>query len=395
MNQLHIVITCPACGSGGSVASVACQHAKELARYFQVTLVSDSLPTPKLDRVNYAKVKHQRFDYLRRYCHAPNEYSFTLSVRRRLKKIHENNAIDMVMCHGHALAALAGNPLKKGYHIPYALITHGDIFFRPRGAYDWRLTAFYRAVTPIAYRNASVVLALSPFMASCARKNGAKPRTVHIVPNGIAKEDIGASKIEPNKKLKPSTSIELVKLLYVGAIDKIKGVDTLIDACTLLAHGKVKFHLQIIGEGSLKEPLQMKIEKANLTHQISFLSKMPRHLLSPYYNMADIFCAPSIDEPFGLVILESLLSGTPVIASNTGGIPYIIRNGFNGVLIPSRNPEALANAIAYLYENPTKLHELSRNARPSVFPRFSWTHIGRQIRDIVTNALEPHRIKMN
>ncbi len=387
MNQLHLVITCPACGAGGSVASVACQHAKELARFFQVTLVSDSLPVPKLDGVNYAKVKHRRFDYLRRCCHAPNEYSFTLSVRRRLKKIHRNNAIDMVMCHGHALAALAGNPLKKAYNIPYTLITHGDIFYRPRGAYDWRLTAFYRAVTPIAYRNASVVLALSPYMASCAKKNGAKARRVHIVPNGIAKEDIGACQIGSNKRIKPSTSMELVKLLYVGAIHKIKGVDILIDACKLLVHKKVKFHLQMIGEGSLQEPLQMKIEKADLTHQITFLNKIPRDALGSYYKMADIVCAPSIDEPFGLVILEALLSGTPVVASNTGGIPYIIRNGFNGVLIPARNPQALANAIECLYKHPMKLNELARNAHISVFPRFSWTHIGIQIRDIITNAI--------
>jgi glycosyltransferase involved in cell wall biosynthesis len=387
MNKPHVAITCPDCGGAGSVASVACHHARELALYFEITLISDTLPSEKVNNVDYVKSAHHQYSYLRRYSHVLNEYSFVRSVRRQLEKIHKKNPIDMVMCHGHALAALAADYLKNRYKIPYVLIAHGDVFDRPRGTYDWRLTAFYRAVTPSAYRNADLVIALSPYMASCALKQGASPDAVHNVPNGIESDDIGV-----NPKLLQQKPVDIafkkhLNLLFVGSLNKIKGIDILIDACKILHQKDVKFKLRIIGKGCLDGQIRNDIKRACMSSQICLQGAVQRLLLGDYYCESDIVCVPSINDPLPTVVLEALVSGVPVIASDTGGIPYMINNGFNGILIPPGNPEALANAVEILYRYPKKLSELANNAHTSVFPRFSWKHIGRQLYQIITLAI--------
>jgi len=391
LDQFHIVIVCKEIGGTGSVASVAFHHATELVRYCNVTVVSDTLPAHTHHGMTFVKIRHRHFLYLRRYGHVPNEYSFATSARRQIETLHQNYPVHMLFCHSHALAALAGIYLKKRCQIPYALITHADIFERPRGTYDWRLTAFYRVVTPYAYRNADFLLALSPYMASCAQKKGADQRAIHIIPNGIVPRDIGLdieTDVKPGfKKGLKSKPAESLNLLFVGMISKTKGTDVLIDACNIMSKKNIRFNLQIIGEGPLKNKLRIRADKANLTNNISFLNNIPRQLLSQYYQAADIVCVPSLNEPFGLVVLEALVSGTPVIASDTGGIPYMIKRGFNGILIPPGDPEALANAVEILYKDFEKLNKLGSNAYMSVFPSFSWHHIGKLIYEIITKTV--------
>ena len=387
MKRQHIVIACRNCGGTGSVASVACHHARELARYFQITLISDTLPSEKVNNVHSVKSVHHQYSYLRRYSHVPGEYSFVRSVRRKIERIHKNNPVRMVICHSHALATLAADYLKNKYKISYALITHGDIFDRPRGVYDWRLTAFYRAVTPCAYRNADLVIALSPYMASCALNGGASPDAIHNVPNGIEPADIG---ISPKLSQRKPVEIALKKylnLLFVGALNKIKGIDILIDACKILHQKDIKFKLRIIGTGCLDNQIGNDIKHARMSSQICLEGVVQRLLLGDYYREADIVCVPSLNDPLPTVVLEALVSGAPVIASDVGGIPYMIKNGDNGILIPPRNPKALANAIEKLFREPEELNKLTKNTINSVFPRFSWSNVGKEISMLIKEAI--------
>jgi len=382
-NRLHIAITCNDCGGPGSVAAVARHHAKELSHYCHVTLISDTLPKEKFKGVAYRKVTYHHFDYLHRFCHVPNECAFGMSVRQCVKKINKIKPIHLIMCHSHSLAVMAADYHKKRNGIRYAVITHGDIFDRPHGSYDSRLTAFYQAVTPRAYRNADIVLALSPYMASCACKGGAKSETVHIVPNGIEPSDIGIDHDLFIQKLPERSRKEALNLLFVGGLTQIKGVDVLVTACKILDEKGVEFKLQIIGEGPLENMLRKEISRYCLTSQIKILGSVKRKLLGNYYQASDIVCVPSLNDPLPTVVLEALISGTPVIASDVTGIPYMIKNDFNGILVPSSRPEAIANAVDRLYQNPAQLCTLAQNARSSLFPRFCWPQIGKQIYELV------------
>ena len=247
----HITIACPDSGSGSSVATVAVKQARELTKYFgMVSLISESFSEELYQTVRQVKVEPRKYDYLRRFCHVPNEYSFVRSVRKSLEKLHAEYTISLLICQGHGLAALAAAPLKKKYGIPYALVTHGDIFERPKRTYDLRLTAFYKCVTPLAYRNADLVIALSPYMAEWATKGGANPNTVKIIPNGIDPEDIGINLKENSTFSTLNNSNRPLRLLYVGSLTVPKGVDILISACALMKKREIAFSLNIIGGGN-------------------------------------------------------------------------------------------------------------------------------------------------
>jgi glycosyltransferase involved in cell wall biosynthesis len=386
--KYHVVIACPSCGSNSSVANVSVRQSRELAKYFdRVTLVSESFPQDLPKNVELGKVNPRKYNFLRRFCHVPNEYSFVRSVRKYLERLHADHKIGMIICHGHALATLAAKPLKEKYGIPFALVTHGDIFDRPKGTYDSRLTAFYKAVTPPAYRNADLIIALSPHMAECAIRGGAKTDTVHIVPNGIDPLDIGIDTKEVFAHINNKERNNFIKLLFTGRLSVEKGVDVLIRACEILFERGVRFELSIIGGGPLETNILNLVQKATLSDHVKFLDKVQRHSLGNYYRNADVLCVPSISEAQGIVVLEALVSGTPVIGSDVGGIPFMIKNGGNGILVPSQNPTALADAIETLYREPEKLAKLSKNAFLSVFPKFSWGHIGEKVSKLIAEVI--------
>lgn len=382
-DRLHIAIVCPACGTPGSVASVAIHQARHLSPYFNVSLVSDSIPEGNLGDVTGLRVHPRRFDYLRRFCHVPNEVAFANAVHSQLAQLHETNPINLVICHGHALATLAAGPMKRKLGIPYALVTHGDIFERPKGTYDRRLTWFYRKVTPTAYRNADLVFALSPNMAQRAIRGGTNPRAVHVVPNGIDSTDIGLTE-GSGEKLRSSGDIERpLRLLFVGRLDINKGVDILIVACQILKARGLNFSLDIIGVGPMESDLQKQAATAGLNGSVRFLGRMCRHKLGEHYTSSDVVCVPSLSDTLPTVVLEALAAGTPVIGSDVGGIPFMVEDQTNGLVVPPSDPDALASAIAGLCNDRERLVVLQANARPSVLMRFDWQAIGARLRDLI------------
>ena len=118
--------------------------------------------------------------------------------------------------------------------------------------------------------------------------------------------------------------------------------------------------------------LQADAEAARLTalcgelgiaERVSFLGRMAQQELPLYYSAADVSVLPSYYESFGLVALESMACGTPVIASRVGGLPTIVKDGLNGYLIPSRSPEPFADGLDVLLGNPAIRQAMSEASR--------------------------------
>ena len=391
----HVAIVCPACDGEGSVGNVALRHATEMSHYFKVTLISDSFPRHELPGINLCKVAQRRFNFLHRFCHVPNEISFARAVHSKLKMQHKEDTIHMVMCHGHVLATLAAIPLKKKFGIPYGITIHGDIFDRPRGTYDWWLTTLYKVVTPSAYRNADFIQALSPHIASCALRRGARDQMVKLLPNGIDPSDIGLDILDNLIDSRKVLSDGVLKLLYVGGITEVKGVNVLIETCGILKEKKINFTLQLIGSGNLESQLQHRINQLGLSHHVHFLGKLPRKALGRIYKAADIVCVPSLNDSLPTVVLESLVSGTPVIGSNVCGIPYMVETGKNGVLVSPGDATAISEIIEDLYKDKKKLQYLKINSRPSVLPKFSWKVIGEEIQSQIQKSIDNAKFNKN
>jgi len=195
-----------------------------------------------------------------------------------------------------------------------------------------------------------------------------------IIPNGIdiKKFDIKYSKDECREKLSLSLSEKII--LYVGNLEPRKGLDILIRAMAIVVRVIKDVRLIVIGSGVMLDNLQKLVIKLGLSQHVIFTGFAEDNKKLLYYKSADIFVLPSLYEIFGIVNLEAMACGLPIIATKVGGIPDIVEDGSNGLLVPYRNPKALADAIIYLLENDDVRKKMGKKSYCRV-KEYSWENI--------------------
>jgi len=361
--------------AGRSIGSYALTRAKLLAEFYDVSVISDSFPDTLPVDVQCMQITPRNFNYLRRFCHVPNELAFAYAVRYELKRLQGRKPIDFILCHGYTLTRFVGRYLYRLYDVRYGMFMHGHIFTRPRGTYDWRLTVFYRWMAPACYKEAHLVFALSPDQKKLAIKAGATAHQVILAPNGIENGDIGICGESIDVARKIGGEPNGIRILYVGRFSAEKGVDTLIAACGLLAKWKVDYSLTLVGGGARSKELSDLAERTGIADRVEFVSSVPREQLGAFYRATDILCVPSLDEPFGNVVLEGLISGCLVVGSELGGIRFIISDGIDGYLVPAAEPRKWAEKLKFISDNKGDLNSLLENGREMVSRRFDWENI--------------------
>lgn len=178
-------------------------------------------------------------------------------------------------------------------------------------------------------------------------------------------------------------------LLYIGRIIKKKGVRRLLKAMKKVITIYPAVKLYIIGSSDYTKhkntPYIRGIEKlaARLGESVVFRPHTPNADLVKWYRRSDIFICPSIrDEAFGLVNLEAMACGVPVIATEVGGIPEVVKHNRTGLLVSLDNHvDRLAEAIISLLSNPEKAHFMGRNGRKRVLKMFTWKHTAKRLKN--------------
>jgi D-inositol-3-phosphate glycosyltransferase len=198
-------------------------------------------------------------------------------------------------------------------------------------------------------------------------------RKIEIVPPGV---DLGRFCPIPQEQARRLIGIAPTHkiLLFVGRIERLKGIDTIFEAMSLIQqeapHLLKNLHLCIVG-GDPDNPDGDDVEMARLKHmrialgltdEIVFLGAKDQDTLNFYYSAAEALIMPSDYESFGMVALEAMACGTPVIASEVGGLAFLVQDDHNGYHVPVREPSALADKIRLILENPAKRSELAQNA---------------------------------
>ncbi len=381
----HIAVICPGSGGGGSVAAVALRQAAGLARFFGVTLLSNSHPAESIEGVDYFPISAPSFQWLRRYAHVPREIAFTRYVRRALFTLARARDLDFVLCHSHAISALAAAPVQASVGVPYGLVTHGDIFDRPRGTYDYRLTSLYRAVTPKAYRRANLIVALSPHMRALAKRGGAAKESICLIPNGIDPSELGLSlNFTPPPPLEAGLPL---RLLFVGRLAVEKGVDTLLQGCQRLVERNILFQLRLVGDGPLRNELRATATALGLDDCSTFVGHRPRHALGSEYLGCHVVCVPSRSDPFPTVVLEAMAAGRPVIGTSVGGMPFAVEQEKSGLLVAPEAPDELANMFDRVRRSPNILVDMGRHGHQECHRRFNWDAITQQLAEAIDETI--------
>jgi len=209
-----------------------------------------------------------------------------------------------------------------------------------------------------------------------------------VVPPGVDLSHfypIPADEAKTYVGLKPENRM----ILFVGRIERLKGVDTLIEAmaCLKLKDPKKPVHLAIIGGDPSASREQMTTEMVRLKdlcaslgldESVVFLGKRDQAKLPYFYSAAEVLVMPSHYESFGMVALEAMACGTPVIASEVGGLAYLVRDGETGFTIPAEEPDKLCDKLSWLLNDGVLHARMSRQAAEYA-KDYAWKKIARQI----------------
>jgi D-inositol-3-phosphate glycosyltransferase len=298
-----------------------------------------------------------------------------------LENFRKDNGLeyDIVFSH-YWLSAWVGTYLKQWWQVPHVVMFHTLGLIKNSVGIDedepeLRIVSERESVIS----SQRIIAATQAEKEAIVKYYGASPDNTGVVPCGVNIEHF-----RPLDKAEAKQHLGLFNekiLLFVGRIDPMKGVEQLVKSVACL-NGFDNLKLVVIGgdEDSQGEINRLK----NLAHEMGIADKidfrgMIKHAELPlYYNAADVCIVPSYYESFGLVALESLACGTPVVATDVGDLRNIIRNGETGYITTSNNPQELAVKIADVLSGPVFSDKPLSRIRDSV-TGYSWGNIAEKV----------------
>jgi glycosyltransferase involved in cell wall biosynthesis len=198
-------------------------------------------------------------------------------------------------------------------------------------------------------------------------------KKISIITNGISNLP------DASRPIRKKTS-----LLFVGILDnyhRYKGVDYLIEALRLASRDCGDIHLDVVGKGELVIELQQLARHLNVDQYIRFWGYVDHQKLTELYQTSTVFVLPSIDlhEGFGIVLLEAMAHGLPVVTTQVVGISNEIIEHAAGIIVPPKNPFSIAEAVNTLLSDPWKAQQMGSNGQELVRRKYLWPEITKEV----------------
>jgi N-acetyl-alpha-D-glucosaminyl L-malate synthase BshA len=290
-----------------------------------------------------------------------------------IKKIIKKEKIDIIHIHWFFPQGLLVALYKRIFNKNIKIIctVHGGDIFNLQGK-------LFDLLKSYIFKNVDAITAVSNAIKKEILKYKINPAKINVIHNAIDTNIFNSNRSAKSILLKQKYNISSFCLLFVGRLVEKKGVIYLINAMPAILSMLLKTKLLIIGDGPELSRIKERVKKLKLQDNVLFAGKIGNNELPDYYKAADIFIGPSIiasdydTEGFGIVFIEAMACGTPVIATNVGGITDIIKHNQTGILIPQKNPDAIADAVVDLLKNTKKREQLSLNGREYVKNNFNW-----------------------
>lgn len=280
-------------------------------------------------------------------------------VRECVRICRERN---VTIWHAHDYKSNALGLLVRQFH-PMHLVTtaHGWVRFTTR-------TSLYYRVDRFCMKRYEQVICVSQDLYQQCRRSGIREDRLHLIDNAIVLEDYSTA--PPAYHERTVFGIDSAALLIgaAGRLSEEKGFHHLIDAVSRLIREGQNLKLLIAGEGHLRDELQQQINELNLTNRIRLVGFLPDPRM--LYRAIDLFVLSSLREGLPNVVLEAMASGRPVVATECNGIPRLLTNEENGLLVRTDSSEALYDAIRRCCESEALRLRIAREGRRTIQDRF-------------------------
>jgi glycosyltransferase involved in cell wall biosynthesis len=285
--------------------------------------------------------------------------------------------------------ALAG-AVRRG--LPLVSSLHGsDIFVAERNA------AAGLAVRGV-FAASDAISACSEDLRTRAIALGAPPGRSRLIPYGVDPQEFapipGArAALRHRLGLAPGTPL----VLALGRLVYKKGFAYLIEAAPAILAAHPDARIVIAGGGDLAEELTRQIAALGLAGRVLLSGPVARDLVPLYFSGADVFALPSVVDQRGNVdglpnaLLEAMASGAAIVASDVAGVPLAVHDGENGLLVPQKEPAALAQAVNRLLDSPELRARYGAASRRRVEDDLNWEHVAQQFEQLYEAALARHR----
>ncbi|MCR8644955.1 glycosyltransferase [Paenibacillus sp. N1-5-1-14] len=317
------------------------------------------------------------------------------AIAERIAKLGmDEGAFDLIHAHDwlvlHAASQSAG-----ALQLPLIATVHATEHGRRFGRLEPGLPAFIHELECQLMRRAAHVIVCSKSMwTEVTTVHGVPPQKVTVIPCGIDVPSVAAHAAAPKAKLGANIPASYPSnkalapphpnLLFIGRLVYEKGVHILIDAISQLIPSIPDLHLRIAGVGPMEAELR---ELARpFSKHITFVGWANEHTKHHLFQTSSLCIVPSLYEPLGIVALEAMSYGVPLVASHVGGLSEMITHSVDGWLVPAGNSTMLAAAIQHLLTHPVTFLELHQVALHTIQYRYVWSHFARQ----TANLYEDH-----
>jgi len=343
-----------------------------------ITTLEENLPESEVrDGVNIHRVApyHGRPLNFFAWVHQLN-----LAMLERGVRLCNGKRYDLVHAHDW-LVAYAGRGLKHSFQIPLVASVHATEFGRNNGLHNDEQRYIGEVEWLLTYEAWRVICNSRYMREEIEGVFNLPPDKISIIPNGIRPEAFQVAAPDPAVRQRFAGPGEKI-LFFIGRLVREKGVQVLLGALPQIRERFPDVRVIIAGQGPYGEELHRLSVHLGLDRQVTFAGYIDEETRNQLYAQADLAIFPSLYEPFGLVALEAMAAGTPVVVGDSGGFAETVEHGVNGVRVPAENASALAEQVCTLLGDPELGRRLARRALQDVSDNYSWASIARRYEEI-------------
>jgi glycosyltransferase involved in cell wall biosynthesis len=293
--------------------------------------------------------------------------------------------------HAHDwLVATAGIGLKHVFRKPFFATIHSTEIGRRNGIHTDYERMIHETEAWLTYE-AWKVICCSDYMISHVRwAFGLPPDKLVMVPNGVNFAAYAKAEKEDLSQFRNRFALPQEKIvLFVGRLVFEKGAHVLVSAVPkVLERLDAKF--VIVGNGYMKDQLSDLVRGMGIAHKVMFAGFVDDETLRKLQKCADVSVVPSLFEPFGIVALEAMAAGSPVVVSDTGGLSEIVNHDVDGVKVYAGNPDSLAWGITRVLTDEGFANRLRTNAHKKVQEKYNWDTIAQQTKTVYEAVLSEY-----
>jgi glycogen(starch) synthase len=313
---------------------------------------------------------------------------FNHFLEKRMGDVGQKVKFDVVHAHDW-LTATAGISFKHLTERPFVITVHSTEAGRAQGLHSPDSLAIDGLEWWATYEANKVIVTSSSMKGEIGDHFHLPWDKINIIANGIDLEKFQGSSIDRQSiRRRYGVGSDERLVLCVGRLVPQKGIEYLIRAVPMIAERSPNAKIVIVGEGWLRDHLEYIARSTRHHWKVNFTGFIPDSDLIALMKSADVLVVPSIYEPFGIVALEGMAAGVPVVASRVGGLAEVVEHDRTGIFVYARSPESIAWGVTRVLSDPGHAKWLTDNAETTVQKTYSWEAIARRTVEVYEAVVE-------